>query len=41
MARTSTLVMLVGVVMFFIPEPITSGLAILVILAGVAMRLLG
>ncbi|WP_458188644.1 transporter [Haladaptatus sp. NG-WS-4] len=40
MARTSTLVMLAGVVMFFIPEPITSGLAILVILAGVAMRLL-
>ncbi|WP_435154089.1 transporter [Haladaptatus sp. DFWS20] len=40
MARTSTIVMLVGVVMLFLPEPITSGLGLLVILAGLAMRLL-
>ncbi len=32
--------MLAGVVMFFIPEPITSGIGLLVILAGLAMRLL-
>ncbi|SIR12933.1 hypothetical protein SAMN05421858_1531 [Haladaptatus litoreus] len=40
MARISTIVMLAGVVMFFIPEPITSGLGLLVLLIGVAMRLL-
>lgn len=40
MSRTSTIVMLVGVVMLFLPEPITSGLGLLVILAGLAMRLL-
>ncbi|SFR42879.1 transporter [Halogeometricum limi] len=38
--RTSTLIVLVGIVLFFVPEPITSVLAPILILAGIAYRFL-
>ena len=41
MVKTSTLVIAIGVVMLFLPEPITSVLGLLVIAVGVGLRLFG
>lgn len=40
MPSTAAVVVLVGIVMLFLPEPITSVLGLLVILAGLAWYLL-
>ncbi|PSQ66945.1 MAG: transporter [Halobacteriales archaeon SW_9_67_24] len=41
MVRTSTLVIALGVVLMFFPEPITSVLGLVVIAIGVGLRLFG
>lgn len=40
MGNTAALVVLAGIVLFFVPEPITSILGVLVLLAGLALYVL-